>query len=114
MYSVRQRNNKFAGSFAFLGIFGGVVLVTGFGFAINTKDPTFYKDLACNSKIAGLENKTGTEVSKQMNDEFINKFMCSEDCPCQQNYQNIIEDDIKEDALSKVFKRTWKNLLPQV
>lgn len=44
-----------------------------------------------------------------MNDEFINKLMCSVDCPCEADHHDIIQDDIKEDTLNKVFKRTWKD-----
>lgn len=82
--------------------------MVGFGFAISTKDPTFYKDAVCNTKMAGLQWKTGAEVSRSMNMEFINKIMCSKDCPCEADHHDIIEDDVNEKTLSTAFKRTWK------
>lgn len=44
-----------------------------------------------------------------MNDAFVNTYMCSVDCPCQADHHDIIQDDIKEDSLNKVFHRTWKD-----
>ena len=107
--SAKWRTGIFACPFGLLGLLGGSILITGFAFAVKTKDPTFYKDAVCNTKMAGLNFKTGTEVSKAMNDEFINKLMCSVDCPCEADHHDIIQDDIKEDTLAKVFKRTWKD-----
>lgn len=72
------------------------------------KDPEFYKDAVCNSKMAGLGWKTGADVAKSMNDAWINTLMCSKTCPCEADHHDIIEDDIDEKTLAKAFKRTWK------
>lgn len=52
---------------------------------------------------------TGAEVARKMNLEFINKVMCSDTCPCEADHHDIIEDDVDEKTLNKVFKRTWKD-----
>ena len=62
--SARWRTGIFALPFGLIGFFGGVCLLVGFGFAISSKDPTFYKDSVCNTKMAGLNWKTGSEVSR--------------------------------------------------
>lgn len=62
--SAKWRTGIFACPFGLLGLIGGGVLITAFAFAVKTKDPTFYKDSVCNTKFAGLNFKTGTEVSK--------------------------------------------------
>ena len=54
-----------------------------------------------------------------MNSEFVNKLMCTEQCPCEGDHHDIIEDDIDESTLAKSFKRTWKekksgDLIPMV
>lgn len=107
--SARWRTGIFACPFGLVGIFSGIVLVTGFAFAIQAKDPAVYKDAVCNTKIAGLGMKSGADVAKQMNLAFINSLMCSESCPCEADHHDIIEDDIDEKTLSKAFKRTWKD-----
>ncbi len=38
---------------------------------------------------------------------FIDQMMCSKTCPCPADHHDIIEDDIDEATLNKVFKRTW-------
>jgi hypothetical protein len=43
-----------------------------------------------------------------MNMVFIDQMMCSETCPCPADHHDIIEDDIDEKTLNKVYKRTWK------
>ena len=43
-----------------------------------------------------------------MNMEFINKIMCSAQCPCEADHHDIIEDDVNEKTLNAAFKRTWK------
>lgn len=40
--------------------------------------------------------------------EFINKLMCSDQCPCEADHHDIIEDDVNEKTLTSTFKRTWK------
>lgn len=35
--------------------------------------------------------------------------MCSKTCPCPADHHDIIEDDISEATLNKVYKRTWKD-----
>lgn len=107
--SAKWRTGIFACPFGLLGLLGGIVLLVGFGFAISTKDPTFYKDAVCNTKIAGLQGKTGSEIARSMNNEFINKLMCSRDCPCEADHHDIIEDDVNEKTLNSAFKRTWKD-----
>lgn len=58
--------------------------------------------------MSGLNWKTGAEVAKGMNMEFINKLMCSPTCPCEADHHDIIEDDVNEKTLNAAFKRTWK------
>lgn len=106
--SARWRTGLFACPFGLLGLLSGIILLVGFGFAITTKEPSYYKDLVCNTKMAGLNWKTGTEVAKEMNMEFINKIMCSDRCPCEADHHDIIEDDVNEKTLVSTFKRTWK------
>ena len=107
--SGKWRSGICACPFGLLGVVGGITLLTGFGFAMSSKDPSWYKDAVCNSKIAGLNWKTGQELAKSMNQEFINKLMCSNTCPCEADHHDIIEDDVDEKTLTKTFKRTWKD-----
>lgn len=75
--SAKWRTGVFACPFGLLGLLGGTVLLVGFGFAMSNKEPSFYKDSVCNTKIEKLGGKTGAELAKSMNMEFINKLMCS-------------------------------------
>lgn len=104
----RWRTGLLACPFGLVGIFAGIVLLVGFGMAITVKDPSWYKDAVCNTKMAGLNWKTGAEVARDMNLEFIDKLMCSDQCPCEADHHDIIEDDVDEKTLNKAFKRTWK------
>jgi hypothetical protein len=70
--SGRWRTGLFAFPFGLIGIFAGFTLLTGFGFAISVKDASFYKDKICNTKMAGLGDKTGSEVARQLNLAFVN------------------------------------------
>lgn len=62
--SARWRTGIFACPFGLIGIFGGIILIVGFAMAITTKDPSFYKDAVCNTKMSGLQWKTGAEVAR--------------------------------------------------
>ena len=117
--TAKRRTGTFACCFGLLGLLGGAILITGFVFAIQTKDPSTYKDAVCNTKMPGLNFKTGAEVSKQMNDEFVNKLMCSVDCPCADDWKEIIEEEIAsergKDELKTKYKRYFEgnNSSPQ-
>ena len=106
--SARWRTGIFACPFGMVGILAGIILITSSGFAMAVKEKSFYKDAVCNTKFHGLEGKSGADVAKTMNAEFINKLMCSETCPCEADHHDIIEDDIDEKTLATQFKRTWK------
>jgi hypothetical protein len=106
--SARWRTGIFACPFGLIGILAGIVLLVSTGFALAVKEQSYYKDQVCNTKFPGLQGKTGAEVAKAMNAEFINKIMCSDQCPCEGDHHDIIEDDIDEKTLASTFKRTWK------
>ena len=99
--TARWRTGVFACPFGLIGILAGIVLLTATGFSMAVKEASFYKDAVCNTKFNGLGGKTGSEVAKQMNSEFVNKFMCTDSCPCPGDHHDIIEDDIDESTLSK-------------
>ena len=105
--TARWRTGLFACPFGLLGLFSGVVLLVGFGFAIQTKDSSFYKDKVCNTKFQQLGGKTGAEIAREQNLAFIDKIMCSDECPCEADHHDIIEDDVDEKTLNQAFKRTW-------
>ena len=76
--SGKWKTGIFACPFGLIGILAGTILMVGFGMAISTKDPSWYKDAVCNTKMSGLNWKTGAEVARDMNLVFIDKLMCSE------------------------------------
>jgi len=58
--SAKWRTGVFACPFGLMGLMAGGILIAGFVFAIEAKDPSFYKEKVCNTKMAGLNFKTGS------------------------------------------------------
>ena len=69
--TAKSRTGIFACPFGLLGIFSGFALLAVVGLVLAQKEPNYYKDKMCNTKMTQLGGKSGSELAKEMNMAFI-------------------------------------------
>lgn len=70
----------FALPFFLLSIAAGAVCLAAFVATISSSTSIYYKRQVCNMRVGSA--RTGSEMAREMNLNFVDKVMCSDTCPC--------------------------------
>lgn len=96
----------FACPFALGSFFMGTVFAAVFITTVSEETAIFYKKTFCSQFVpgkpaAGHDQQTKTDVAKTMDMFFIDRFMCSEICPCHLLSQPLWQDKYEEKEMKK-------------
>jgi hypothetical protein len=95
----------FALPFFLLSIVAGAICLAAFVATISSATAIYYKNSVCHFRTGAT--RTGAELARQMNLNFVDKIMCSDTCPCENKYRNLWFDKYNEKIIGTLYQRTW-------
>lgn len=91
--------------FFLLSVVAAAICLAAFVATISSATAIYYKNQVCHFRTGAT--RTGSELARQMNLNFVDKVMCSDTCPCENTYRDLWFNKYGEDVISKLYQRTW-------